>query len=198
MTEHKGIRTDHQRFTAFDGEVPYFDLFGNHVGEWLDILFAAECVVEIGKDFRSRITVVRRIVVDDQTVYRNFFWHIACIAKIVLSRITPADQHGIDPCTVAREEFTVANDDFSVKGAAVVAAQVDEHPAADFGVLDQKYAMSDEIHPLMSQYRIFDRGIRDPLVGIETGKFDGVEREIFGKVGTENPPSCVVMNVVIL
>ena len=92
ISEHVLIVTNVKWFAAFDSQIFYIHFFGNHVWIFFHKRFARVRIVECSENFRSLIVVRRIAVVDEKTINRYFFRHVARVPEIMLTRITASYQ----------------------------------------------------------------------------------------------------------
>ena len=135
ILEHERFVAESQVLAAGGGNIPENDFPGSDIGKLLLVRILGHLWIDICKNCGT-LVILRMIGVIDMKVFNGDpFWHITGVAEIMLPGIETAYQAGTGRSASGRHENAVADEDFSLPCTAVIAAQVDEVPPVDSGVL---------------------------------------------------------------
>lgn len=148
----------------------------------------------------GRPLVVGRVlgVVDTQAVDGDPLRHMAGVSKVMLPVIRTTDQAGADGLAACRDKGAVTNHEFPLPGAPVVAAQVDEAPAVDGGVLHEKCPAADGIDAHVAECRVAYRRAEHSLMGIESRQLTSIKQEVLAEIRPHDTPAGAILDIVEL
>lgn len=101
--------------------------------------------IEVRENSRSGVILRVTGVVNLKIFNGDSFWHVTRVSEIMKAGIRSVDQGGAGGFTARGYEYTVADYKFSLPGAAVIGAQVDEASSAYGTVLYGKGSAPDGI-----------------------------------------------------
>ncbi len=129
------IVTEPQGFAAGSGHIPENDFPGSDIGKLLLVGFVGHLWIEICKNSRT-LVILRMIGVVDAKIFNcDPFRHITGVAEIMLTGIRTADQAGTGRTAPGRNENTLAYNEFSLPGTAIVGAKINKGPSVDGAIL---------------------------------------------------------------
>src|SRR5690606_8172282 len=152
--------------------------------------------VEIGKYGRTLIFLRMIGVYNSQTINNNFFRHIGWIPKVMLTMIRSSKKACAEWPACSRHKDTVANDEGSFPGAAIIRSQVDQVSSIQGGVFYCKCTATNGIDAHVPQFRIADRGVGNSHMSVEAGKTTMVQHQVFAEIGAHDSPILFIINII--
>src|SRR5690606_29852933 len=126
--------------------------------------------VEIGKDGRTSVIFRMIGIVDVQIFDDNTFRHVCRVTEIMLPRIGASDQDRTGRSSSCRHENTIADDEFSLPGTAVVGAKINKGSSVKGGILYQKSPAANSVYSHVSKCGIANSGVGHTHMSIKPGK----------------------------
>jgi hypothetical protein len=108
------------------------------------------------------------------------------VSKIMPAFVFTADQIAVG--LLIRLEVAVADDNVSLPGASVIAAEIDYLIGEENRILDKEVTVTDYTCARVADNGILDCSVSNTLVRVKSGKDTAVVNEILAVVGARNAP----------
>jgi len=151
ILEHEWVIAEPQNLAAGNGHIPEIDFPGSDIGKLLHVGIVGHFPIEICKYGRTLVVIRMFGVVDPEVFDCDPFRHITGVAEIVLPGIGSTDQTGTCRFAACRYENAIADQEFSLPGAAIVGTEIDKISSIDGAIFHSKGSAANGINSLVTE-----------------------------------------------